>query len=460
MITQYRPANYTAPRASEFIGRSIDTKPIDVENGSMYTELDTGRIYRFDAENKQWREQKVSPSAGVTVEAITITTNGTITAPNGKAYSPITVNVPTSGVTPGDLGDITFYDYDGTIVTSWSLAELATKTALPDFPTHDGLTCQGWNWSLEDLKVTNRRMNVGATYIPTDGSTRIHIRLEEGRTSPILGVCPNGTVTVDWGDGTTTDTLTGTDTTAVQYTPTHKYAAPGDYIIKLTVDGEFGIYSNGGSAILRSAVGEDASNYAYQNAVRQINFGSGITSIPNYATMRLYNLQYVSVPNSLLTMNLYAFQSCYNLKFIVFPNGTTTINNSNFNACYSLTGISFPNGITTIMNNAFNNCYSLRTVTFPTTLTSIRDSAFANCNSLSSIDFPPDLSMRTSLTFMNCYGVKYYDFTRYTSVPELYAITVFSNMASDCEIRVPASLLDDWKAARNWSNLADHIVGV
>ena len=58
MITQYRPANYTAPRASEFIGRSIDTKPVDVENGSVYTELDTGRIYRFDAENKVWIEQK------------------------------------------------------------------------------------------------------------------------------------------------------------------------------------------------------------------------------------------------------------------------------------------------------------------------------------------------------------------------------------------------------------------
>ena len=36
MITLYRPSNYAAPRASEFIGRSIDTKPIDVENGSIY----------------------------------------------------------------------------------------------------------------------------------------------------------------------------------------------------------------------------------------------------------------------------------------------------------------------------------------------------------------------------------------------------------------------------------------
>lgn len=35
--------------------------------------------------------------SGITVEPITITQNGTTTAPSGKAYSPITVNVPASG---------------------------------------------------------------------------------------------------------------------------------------------------------------------------------------------------------------------------------------------------------------------------------------------------------------------------------------------------------------------------
>ena len=58
MITLYRPAYYTAPRADVMAGRSIDTKPIDVANGSVYEEIDTGRIYRFDAENKQWVEGK------------------------------------------------------------------------------------------------------------------------------------------------------------------------------------------------------------------------------------------------------------------------------------------------------------------------------------------------------------------------------------------------------------------
>lgn len=58
MIIQYRPAYYTAPRADSFACRSINVKPVDVANGSIYEEIDTGRIYRFDAENKLWVEGK------------------------------------------------------------------------------------------------------------------------------------------------------------------------------------------------------------------------------------------------------------------------------------------------------------------------------------------------------------------------------------------------------------------
>lgn len=44
---------------------------------------------------------KMVPGEDITVEPITITTNGTTTAPSGKAYSPITTNVPASAVTSG-----------------------------------------------------------------------------------------------------------------------------------------------------------------------------------------------------------------------------------------------------------------------------------------------------------------------------------------------------------------------
>ena len=101
MITLYRPAYYTTQRAPEFTGLSIDIKPIDVENGAVYKELDTGHTYRYDAENNKWykAEEGAEPTPSITVEHITITENGTTTAPDGKAYSPVTVNVTPTGAT-------------------------------------------------------------------------------------------------------------------------------------------------------------------------------------------------------------------------------------------------------------------------------------------------------------------------------------------------------------------------
>ena len=327
-------------------------------------------------------------------------------------------NIQTGGTTPGAPGDITFYDYDGTVVTSWTLEELATKTALPDYPSHDGLVCQGWNWSLADLKTTNRKMNVGAMYITDDGKTRVYIRLEEGRTSPMLGVCPNGTVTVDWGDGTTPDTLTGTSTSTVQWTPNHAYAAPGEYVIKLVVDGTMGFYGSSSfnqySAILRYSSGSDVRNYVYQNSVQKIEIGNGVTSI-------IYS----------------AFSYCYSLASITIPDGVTSIGDHVFQNCYSLASITIPDGVTSIDNYAFQSCYSLASITIPDGVTSIGNYAF-----------------------QNCYGVAFYDFSNHTSVPTLAKTNAFTNIASDCQIRVPASLVDEWKAATNWSTYASYIVGV
>lgn len=39
-----------------FYGLSTDTKPDDAPNGSIYVEMDTSKIYTFDAENKDWNE--------------------------------------------------------------------------------------------------------------------------------------------------------------------------------------------------------------------------------------------------------------------------------------------------------------------------------------------------------------------------------------------------------------------
>lgn len=369
-----------------------------------------------------------------------------------------------SGTTPGTPGGITFYDYDGTIVTSWALAELATKTALPDYPSHNGLTCQGWNWSLADLKVTNRKMNVGAMYITDDGKTRIYIRLEEGRTSPMLGICPNGTVTVDWGDGTTPDTLTGTSTTTVKWTPTHVYAAPGEYVIKLTVDGAMGFYgdslSTASSAILRYSSSNDNRNQGYQNCVQKIEIGNAVTSIGDFAFYSCQSLASITIPDSVTSIGQRAFSGCYSLSLIVIPNSVTSIEMYAFGYCYSLASITIPDSVISIKQYAFNNCYSLSSIVIPDRVTSIGDSALYNCRSLASIVIPDSVTSIGQYAFRNCHSVAFYDFTAYTTVPTLAYTNTFTNIPADCQIRVPAALVAAWRSATNWSTYSSHIVGV
>ena len=370
------------------------------------------------------------------------------------------------GGTTSDVAmkDVNFYDYDGTLVASYTLAEAQALTALPDGPTHDGLTFQGWNWSLEKIHALTHPMNVGAMYITDDGKTRIYIRLEEGRTSPMLGVCPNGTVTVDWGDGTTPDTLTGTSTKTVKWTPNHAYAAPGEYVIKLTVNGTMSVYgessSNQYGAILRYSSSADQRNHVYQNSVKKVEIGDGVTSIGRYAFQNCYSLTSITIPDSVTSIDSSAFYSCYSLASITISNSVTSIGGYAFSACYSLTSIMIPDSVTSIGTYAFQSCYSLASITIPDGVTSIGGYALRNCSSITSIAIPDGVTSIGSSAFKSCFGVAFYDFSNHTAVPTLANTNAFQGIAADCEIRVPASLVNEWKAATNWSTYASHIVGV
>lgn len=269
-----------------------------------------------------------------------------------------------------------------------------------------------------------------------DGNTHIWISLGEGRTSPVLGIGVNGTATVDWGDGTEPDVLTGTNIAVLKETPTHNYAAPGEYVITLTADGEIGFvgYSHLLSAF---AGGSDKSDYAYWGAVRKIECGSHVSMVGGGS------FQYYSA-----------------LESIVFSDDATQIARTAFDGCYSLRNIVFPDSVTKLDNYTLRNCASLQSVGLPSGLTEMSESVFNGCFSLTKVVVPSSVVRITYNTFTNCYGVRVYDFSKCTAVPSLLATSAFTNIPTDCEIRVPAALVDEWKAATNWSTYADKIVGV
>ena len=62
MITVYKvEKTYGPEELVELRGLSTDEKPTtlngkEIENGSQFIEIDTGKIYVYDLENEQWRE--------------------------------------------------------------------------------------------------------------------------------------------------------------------------------------------------------------------------------------------------------------------------------------------------------------------------------------------------------------------------------------------------------------------
>ena len=369
-------------------------------------------------------------------------------------------NIQTGGrPMPGAPGDITFYDYDGTIVTSWTLAELATKTELPDYPSHNGLICQGWNWSLADLKTTNRKMNVGAMYITDDGATRLHIRIATvGRmTVPLhIGQTVANGVSIDWGDGSAAKTLPGTG----DVNATHTYAEPGDYIISMMPDDGCTLsFGNGSSSYC--VMGSTGNNdRVYCNMLQEVYIGKNVTSISNNAFQDCYSLASITIPDGVTSISSYAFQYCYSLVSITIPDGITSINDSVFRYCYSLANVTIPDGVTSIRSYAFQYCYVLSRITIPDGVKYIDSAAFANCYSLASITIPDSITYINSSTFANCYGMRYYDFSTCTDIPSLLNTNAFNGIPSDCQMLIPEALYDEWSTATNWVTYASYMVAV
>ena len=402
------------------------------------------------------------------------------------------------GSSSASPNNVNFYDYDGTLVASYSLSEAQSLTTLPDGPTHDGLTFQGWNYTLEKVKAFTRPMNVGSMYITDDGKTRLHIRITaEGRMNVPLYISQtvsNG-VTIDWGDGSATETLAETG----KVITTHTYANIGDYTITLDpVDGcELGLGNGSYSYCMLGSTGDKGKVYC--NMLQAVQIGTNITKIYNYAFSycqslasitipdsvtsisssafeKCYSLASITIPDSVTSIGNSAFNGCYSLASVTIPDSVTSIGNSVFNGCYSLASITIPDSVTSIGNSAFNNCYSLASVTIPDSVTSIGNSAFSSCQSLASITIPDSVTSIGNSAFNGCYSLasvtipdsvtsignsafsSCYGMAKYhlkpTTPPTLSSSNAFNTIPSDCIIYVPQGCLEAYQNTTNWTTYA------
>lgn len=398
----------------------------------------------------------------------------------------------TLDTTPPKESDINFWDYDGTLLYSWTLAELTTKTELPPLPSHDGLICQGWNWTLQDIKDAGRELDIGALYITDDGKTRIYVDVDtETWDDFVLNYWQShhNATTVDWGDGTTPETKY--DYSWVEHR--HVYASSGSYVITLSVkEGttmELGNGSNG-----RRLIANDGTDSGRCAMLRRVEVGARATTITDQTFQSCSRLESISIPQDVEVKGYLTFNQATQLRVIVIQSITNVFRS--FYNCTNLRAIAGPGTMDytdeyTLANTAlrqlnaavttayatyalervhikavngrvgdFSGDVSLLEATIPADATTFVAAAFRSDYALRKVTCLGNIASIPAQVFQRCYPLRFVDLTHCTAVPTLANVNAFDATHPQLEIRVPASLADAWKAATNWSSLADHIVGV
>lgn len=494
-------SQYNNAEGKKYSGVSTDQKPTEnVGVNDVFFELDTGKFYYFDG--TEWGE---IPAGGSTPslqdKSVSITANGDTTVQPDEGYDgmssvALSVNVQAE---PVPENDVEFIDYDGTILYSYTAEQFLALTEMPANPTHEGLTAQGWNWTLADAKEyvgDYGGLVIGQMYITDDGKTRIYISLPEGRTSPYLGICPNGTINIDWGDGTNED-VTGTSVSTIVYTQ-HNYASAGDYVIKLTVvSGTWGITGNASynySVLLTAKESTAAKNTVYQSCINKIELGSGINTIGGYGLGYLYELKLLTLPSNITQIGeyglyysislqalvlppivalsrafsasrikrvsigrgarigVYGFANCGNLQKAMISNQYgNAVDSYCFSTCTALKIAVLPDTIYYNINyeGMFLNCYSLKKVYFSQTASTLWGSGFKECYSLTELEVPSSVSSIGGMALQNCYALVKLKFARSTPA-SVSASSAFQNLPTDCKIYVPSGSLSAYTTATNY----------
>ena len=114
------------------------------------------------------------------------------------------------------------------------------------------------------------------------------------------------------------------------------------------------------------------------------------------------NLQYVLLPNTLLTIGSFAFDECDSLIGISLPKSLISIGDNAFRECTSLTNITIPDAVAYISGSAFAGCTSLQSVALPKNLEILAWSLFSDCAALSSLTCPDSVNYIGPDAFVNC----------------------------------------------------------
>ena len=241
--------------------------------------------------------------------------------------------------------------------------------------------------------------------------------------------------TIDWGDGTTVESVSVTTYT----TFTHTYANKGRYRIDLHPTS--GTFYLGGSSNNYCVMGERTSKrYCIIGVLYQAEVGSSIiTTLSQSAFYYCTGLRRVYIPKNIVTFSSNIFYYCVSLSHVECEDSSTITStgmSSTFYYCHNLQDISsFALSYTTTITSAFSNCWSLSEFTIPSTVTTLSGAVFQSAYSIKKLYCLPSTPPTTTS-----------------------ATNLFSGFNADCVIYVPNGKLTAYQTADSWSSRASQMV--
>ncbi|MGL4993759.1 MAG: leucine-rich repeat protein [Bacteroidales bacterium] len=181
--------------------------------------------------------------------------------------------------------------------------------------------------------------------------------------------------------------------------------------------------------------------YPIGKSAENVVVSEGTVAIADYVFSNRYDLQSITLPNSLKTIGVAAFSGCGSLSNIQLGNSLETIGRQAFSNT-SIESIQFPSTLKTIETASFAGCRMLKSVVLPSSLLTLESSMFSGCSSLESVDF----SAVSSLTelgyhqFKNCSMLKTIDLSSLTKL-NMLGEGCFAGCSSLESVITPSSIV-------------------
>ena len=352
--------------------------------------------------------------------------------------------------------DVNFYDYDGTLLFAYTLAEAQALTELPTPKGHEGLIFQHWNYTLEDVKVGGtRKMDIGALYITDDGSTRLYIEMTNNLRTDVplyFKQDKSNGVIIDWGDGSPTETIEATGAIKA----VHHYAQSGKYVISLFASENTSLGLGSATPAYCSIFGvrDTNSDGVYSSILRKVELGHR-TRIEDYAFIN-NPIETISVCNELSYIGGACMSSTYLKAFIFSRNLIISRSSSLASNVIRVVSIS---PIVRNQNYALLSNARVGRLVISQGMASLGQ-CYRPATDLLEAYFPKSIKELYNATINGGYATKLIDFSFLESIPTMASATAFTNLPDDCRIVVPDALYDEWIVAPNWTTWANLIVKV